>query len=649
MCADRTANHGLSLLGIVILLSLMIPNTGVAQPSALEQLKLPRHTGACGRWCVGDPINVGGGNLYEEYTDYQSGGAFPLVFFRAYNSGIAGANPDPHGDGGFENLGHGWTTNVDQNLFIVMLPLPPGATMPGPCIINGVAYFCPPADPTSNRPYQIDVTLWNADGSQEGFLYQGTGAPRIGAAFKNDPLTAGELRVASVSAENVITTYLYVRDDGTKELYGSTGKLLSVTDQNGLRQTYHYNARGNLTHVIGPFGRSMALAYDSRGRVKTLTNPAGGVISYQYNTIGNLVAVVYPDKSKLRYMYENRALPHALTSIIDQDGNRYVMWSYDKKGRAVTSDLADGTDHVRVRYNADGSADIFEPGGPTRQLTFKTIDYKEQMATTSAPCDSCNIKSITYDKNGFISSETDFRGHVTNFKNSSTGLELSRTENVGTKNQHSVSTQWNESFRTPTIMKTRQSTLRFRYDRNGRLLSMGGIDKTTHTFHQVQYKYNPHGLLLSETDPTGAVTQYSYDAQGNLATVTNPQGGVLQMPRYDANGYPLAIISPTGVKTDLTYDAMQRLVLRTVAGIKIEYHYDRVGQLKKVSAPNGAYIEYNYDISHRLISMNDNLGDTVEYKMDARGRVIGEHVYNKREGTLTPTQIINQLNTVLNT
>lgn len=92
------------------------------------------------------------------------------------------------------------------------------------------------------------------------------------------------------------------------------------------------------------------------------------------------------------------------------------------------------------------------------------------------------------------------------------------------------------------------------------------------------------------------ITTYTYYAaddtdlgkRGNLATITNALGHVTQITAYDLNGNPLTVIDPNGVTTTLTYDPRQRLTSRTVGTERTSYDYDGVGQLLKVTLPDGS-------------------------------------------------------------
>ena len=61
---------------------------------------------------VGDPIDLGSGNMYQAVTDYTTVGQNPLAFIRYYNSM---ATPDTLATA----LGRNWRSNYDRYLRII--------------------------------------------------------------------------------------------------------------------------------------------------------------------------------------------------------------------------------------------------------------------------------------------------------------------------------------------------------------------------------------------------------------------------------------------------------------------------------------------------------------------------------------------------
>ncbi len=134
--------------------------------------------------------------------------------------------------------------------------------------------------------------------------------------------------------------YALLTPDDEVETYAASGQLLTVTSRAGLVTTLNYNASNQLVSVVGPFGHTLSFAYDTNSRVSRMTAPDGGVFVYGYDASNNLVSVTYPDGSIRLYLYENAAMPHGLTGVLDENGNRFATWGYDGQGMAIASQHA---------------------------------------------------------------------------------------------------------------------------------------------------------------------------------------------------------------------------------------------------------------------------------------------------------------------
>ena len=56
-----------------------------------------------------------------------------------------------------------------------------------------------------------------------------------------------------------------------------------------------------------------------------------------------------------------------------------------------------------------------------------------------------------------------------------------------------------------------------------------------------------------------------------------------------------------------------------MGGEVTSYDYDPVGQLIKVTLPDGSYLNYGYDAARRLTEVSDNLGNRIVYTLDNAG------------------------------
>jgi len=88
------------------------------------------------------------------------------------------------------------------------------------------------------------------------------------------------------------------------------------------------------------------------------------------------------------------------------------------------------------------------------------------------------------------------------------------------------------------------------------------------------------------------------------------------------------ITDPNGLIIDLAYDVRGRLISRTVDGKTTAFEYDGVGQLTKVTPPDGAYLRYTYDAAHRQTAITDALGNKIHTTYDLAGNKTKEEVFD---------------------
>lgn len=604
------------------------PAGTVQDPYSLQCYKFPERNGGCPNGCQqsGDPINTGAGNMYEAVVDFTGGGAFPLIFRRSYNSGIANAGGGA--SGADQSLGFGWTTDQTSHLSIYITPQQYTA-----CIdpYTGTHYICPvhPADMPGT------ITVWRSDGSQQIFSgqFHPDGTP-ASTSFTPEQGSIGQLSFNG-------TNYVYLRADGYSELFESHGRLTAVQMPGGLQQTYGYDSNNRLTSVTDPAGRTMSFTYDANDRIQTMTNPAGGIFTYAYDTSGNLASVTYPDLNNpsgvtVQYLYEMPStFPHALTGIIDENGNRYATWGYDSQGHANSSQNAGGVNSFGITYDTDANGNVTgshvtEPTGLVRDLAFTMVNSVSMLTSASARCTTCADKSKTisynFDPDGTLhKSVTDFNNVVYNYIIDPNGNETSRTEAVGTTIERTIDTHWDLSVNRPDLVTEAGRTTVYTYDGAGNVLTKTVTDTATSEARATTYTYYPSGLLHTATDALNHTTTYTYTAAGDLSTVTNALNQVVTtVNSYDSNGLPTSTTDANGAQTTMSYDARGRLLSRSIASATTQLLYDAAGNLVKVTQPNNAYLQYAYDDAHRLTSVTNNLGEYLLYTLDSEGNRVEE-------------------------
>jgi YD repeat-containing protein len=597
----------------------------------------------------GNPINPVVGNKYQEERDYTGNGPFPIVLERFYNS--AGSGP-------------GALMGFSPVFIAAPIPQPATWTPFNPPAGYGQGVPISPITSSAFSKPSVAVAMDNSWRlNYDRTLTTQSGSALTATVTRPDSKTRtftwtngawvpdlGEL-VTSLTQQNdasgKLFDFTYVNENDEVEKYDASGKLLSITNRAGLVQTLHYAIDPNsfqtiLTSITDAFGHQLTLSYDSTDRLSGAVDPNGGIYSYAYDGNGNLSTVTYPDGNSRQYVYENTTYPTALTGIIDENGGRFATWSYDANGNAYMSEHAGGVEEVTLTYPSATTSIATDAGGAVRTYTSQVVNgmVKAGAITETCGANCTRTRTMSYDTDGNVSSVSDFNGNVTNYVYDLTrDLETSRTEAYGTAQARTITTQWHPTFRLPLGVTEPGRTTMYTYDANGnqltKTITAGGISRTW------TYSYNEASQILSVIGPrtdVANVTTYTYDASGNLSAVKNTLGQMTTLSNYDLNGRVGLITGPSGVTTTLTYAPRGWLTNKVVSAGNIvqstTYSYDNVGQLTKVTLPDGSSVGYIYDLAHRLTNITDSLGDSINYSLDLMGNRTGETVTDPN-GVLT--------------
>ncbi|WP_133313959.1 DUF6531 domain-containing protein, partial [Sulfuriferula thiophila] len=365
-----------------------IKNTGASVSNTLGDGSCPLCNGS-------DPINGATGNEFLQQIDYASANG-QLAFERTYNSAQSISSTPL-----ITSVGIGWQHTFNRAVYLAT------ATTAIVTRADGKVYS-----------FTLINGVWTADADIVDSLVQLTGSN---------------------------TSWQYTTADHSVELYNNGGKLLSITKVSGYAQTLTYsdgtagvnggyviNSNGTPTTTVLPVGlliqvtdsagHSLQFGYNNLSQLVKMVDSAGGMYLYDYSGSWNLTSVTYPDGNTRSYGYGNTSFPYALTSLIDENGNKFASWSYDTYGRAISSQMAGDVEKYSFAYTTDSSGNsvstiITDPLNTSRIWNFTTVLGVTKNATVSQPCSVCgNIaKALSYDANGNIASRTDFNGVVTTY------------------------------------------------------------------------------------------------------------------------------------------------------------------------------------------------------------------------------------------
>ncbi|MFZ6756432.1 hypothetical protein ACO0K9_04370 [Undibacterium sp. Ji50W] len=473
-------------------------------------------------------------------------------------------------------------------------------------------------------------------------------------------------------------------------------RLLCVTDNWGRQIQFEYDTVGRIVKLIAPDKAVTAYQYDGA---------SAGCVTYDVANLAcsanNLTGVTYPDGKQRIYHYNESAwinggsncsgnnvgngfgaLLNMLTGITDENGVRFATWGYNCRGNATLSMHAGGVEKVTIDYGFNSfqsTHGVRYYGGTNTNPSFSETTYiyypwivgVAKYQGTYARCAGCPAtKGHGYDANGNLTSKYDWKDIGTSYDfDMARNLEIRRTDAFNTSQPLTTTTSWHATYRLPAQINEPLLRTTYTYDAKGNALtkttqattdtngSQGANASVTGTPRVWTYTYNNVGQMLTVTGPRTDVvdrTTYTYDTKGNLSTVSNAAGHVTTLANYDGNGRVGQITDPNGLVTTLSYTPRGWLSQRVTNGDGVSettsYQYDGVGQMTKVTLPDGSSISYTYDDAHRLIKINDSLGNSINYTLDIMSNRINETITDS-SGNLTRQvsrvyDTLNQLKTV---
>lgn len=615
-------------------------NPGYVCSGPNEEKQPRKDCESCPNPMEGDPIVVATGNSFQTETDYINQKVGGLNFIRYFNSrGRAKVKT---------SLNKGWTHSYQSRIIGSHRLLDYSNT-------NSLAH----------------VSLMRPTGETELFLSSGHSYSVGGTDYVDwvaDYDNQSTILTQVLDAGTYTSSWIYTGENDQVENYDSDGRLTKITYRQGQTTLLRYDLPSveggdddsiTLDTVTDFTGDKLTFTYDTQNRIVGITDPDGQGYNYEYSVANNLSKVIFPDQTPLvpsdnpfkTYHYENTSFPDFLTGISDENGDRFVTWTFDSNGRATSSELAGGVDHYSFAYTAN-NVTVTDPLGRQSVYTFETIhgvkfpSTEQRLATTNYPA---TTQGSDYDAFGNRTELEDSNSNATILSFDTRGLQDSRTEAAGSAVERVVSKTWHSDFRLPLTVTEPGRTTTYTYDAYGNILTRSETDTTSQTVpystngrtRTWTYTYYPFGIngayqIASINGPrtdVSDITTYTYNADGFLSTVTNPLGHVTEVTSYNAHGLPLSMSDQNNVVTQMTYHPRGWLLSSTVVDPSgngqhaiSQYQYDDVGQMTRVTLPNGSYLDYEYDAAHRLAAIENNLGERQEYTLDAAGNITQERV-----------------------
>ena len=607
---------------------------------------------ACGAQpSAADPVNVVQGNFWQSWVDVQLPGRGPhLEIERTYSSSRRNLDGP---------MGSGWSYTYGMRI----------ASASGVTTIT--------QENGSIVPFvRKNDTAWDAP-------------PRVNATLVENP---GSSTARWVFRRAGVETFTF----------GSDGTLRSIADLSGNVTTLQYNTptAGTIT-VTDPSGRTLVITTNASGRVTKVVAPStiltvGGptqALEVNFAYAGSdLISVSGYNADTWKYEYTG-PVAHGLTKVIEPRHsalasppgvvNNYdavsgkVTWQDDRLGHRTTfvygttqttvvkpkRQLSEAGD-VTVYEHADGicTGIIRNPGAsqskwsfevdpatlgrtkitdPNGQLTTATFNGRGLPTTVTTPLgqtvvtyDAVTMRprtvrdpsggTTTYD----YDAGTDRLNSISRPITPGTGtwsMSVGYLPTAGNPGRPKTITDergklWTLAYDTygnlASVMDPTNKTARWTYNTQGWPLSSVtplGADTGNPALYTTNYEYNPRGDVLKVIAPAAnavsapAVTEYSPDPSGYLNWVKDPvlAGQPAEQTTLDRNdvGQITRVTRPDGTFLATEYWGDNSLSKqRDAAAIPTEYTYDAQGRMKTVKDPASRVTSYGYDVGGRVSS-----------------------------------------------
>jgi RHS repeat-associated protein len=481
-----------------------------------------------------------------------------------------------------------------------------------------------------------------------------------------------------------------------------TARPISRVERDGYRWDFTYRSDTSLEKIIDSYGRQAtvnwsmfhlatnntppanALPYPEA--IKSIDLPDGTSIRYTFDPaatvappstsyVERLIKVERLNSSatvidSTTYTYGDARHPRAITAIIDDRGVQTATYTYDARGRALSTAGGGGANSYSVEYtetSTERSRRVTNPLGKTAVFHFTQFGAGDFRLTqiegeASANC-ATRALAFTYGPDNFIATEVDEEGRTTSFIRDSLGRPTAVTEAYGTPLARTTNYTWDASFNLPTIIARPGLTETRTYNASGQLTNVTQTDTTTITSPYATngrtrswaYDWAPNGLLNSVDGPLpgdGDVVRFTYDAAGYLQTRTDEVSNVTQVTVRDARGAPLTVQDENGTQTVITYDFVGRPLTMTInpgaSQARYVMEYDAAGNLKKLIMPMGAFLSYTYDDANRVTRIDNDRGEHQAFVLNGLGQSTSD-VTKDASATITrqQSQVFDELGRII--
>ncbi|APC19413.1 type IV secretion protein Rhs (plasmid) [Pseudomonas frederiksbergensis] len=587
----------------------------------------------------GNPVDAISGRkllLEESETDFALPGLMPIVWARFYASDISHEGL----------LGRGWVLPWEQSLRLegdqLYLRDNQGRDLNLPGLEPGERFFL---------------------ASEQIFLVRSEGGHYLIQTLDNTFFYFGELSESGQPSplrriENALGHFLTFHYDAEERLsdvcatggirlhlcYDHHERRLSrverVVDNRPVETLvhYHYDAEGQLQHVINRNGdRVRHFAYE-HGLMVAHENALGLACHYRWSTRFDdhqprVVEHWTSDGERYHFRYDLAQWQTDIRDVLDR-----VAQIHYNEGRRVVASRDFGGEQYRFELDASGNMTGLElPDG--NKLAFAYDDYSRLVeeidplgrstcysyhlntsliASIQRPDGS--IQSWVYDRSGTLLDSIDPLGQLTQYLNTNDGLPHSCTDPKG----NTTHLWWNGLGQIEQYQDCSGHRAHYAYDERLHLVSIkDAMERTTRLTRKA------NGEVTRIEHPDGSHDSYSYNALGQLLSHTDADDRTTYVTRT-SRGLLSKRQNPRGQHVHYEYDKCQRLIgLLNENKAAYRFSYDASDRLQEEVRVDGLRRRFSYSVSGALTHLNElvrqgfnEVSRQQHFEHDAAGRLV---------------------------
>jgi RHS repeat-associated protein len=530
-----------------------------------------------------EPINLVNGNVVYEGLDFELPGVIGLQWQRKWTSVSAYVGW----------LGHGVHCNYDRCIELfpeedaLGLRMDDGRVVAFPLLEKGESFYL----------RQEKTTLTRHDYHYEAFDH----------------------------ASNL--TYFFDQYDGYSKY-----RLTKITNPSGFM--IQLQVIGNqLTGIIDTAGRKINVINNYNGQITkmTLETQAGEetLVSYKYDDDKNIISIADALDKATTIEYQNRLM----VKKTDRNGQTFY-WEYDgkKTGARCVHTWGDGgwqegwiAYHPEEGYNlvtdANGAVTTYyytpdqlvtQVKDPLGNSTF--TEYTEFMEVYREIDQAGYATGYTYDDNGNRTSVVYPDGTTAMYCYNENNQLMIAVDPQG--NQTVYTYKKKDPLVLNSILEPDNSITTFEYNELGLIKEVAKEGKKTALEYDSQYN------LVAVTDDKGNQTKWDYDYKGQVRSVKSP-GRYGQHYNYDKLGRVTKIQAADQNVTQLTYNAYEEVIEAKDLYHHVKFRYTPMGSLAQ-REENGIKVNFMYDNMEQLLKITNEHNEQYEFDRNLRGDIVQE-------------------------